>query len=337
MRNIGLRLTLTVLLLLCLASLILAQGEQVTFRLKFSPNQVTRYRVFADVNGAMTMAGVPMPQGQGQGNSIPLQANVTAEATTKVLGIDSAGAARLSVKLDSANIAMNMMGQQMKMTLANGKMSMTAPGGGAPQAIPLAQMFQGQNVPLLQTPITVKLDPRGKLLDFQIPGIPLSQMMPPGMDMSTLLKQNQVQFPEGPVTVGQSWTDHQAVPFGSAQSVSDTSYTLSGIETKNGKSIARITVQATSNLQNASLADLMKASGQQLPAGTPPMQGSLSMQQQMAGVMLYNVTDGHLSRFDFQANQSMVNTMTMTVPGQQQAVNMDMNMSFTVKGAVAAI
>jgi hypothetical protein len=336
MRNIGLRLTLTVLLLLCLASLVLAQGEQVTLRLKFSPNQVTRYRVYADVNGAMTMAGMPLPQAQGQSGSIPLQAVVNAEATTKVLGIDAAGAARLSVKLDSANMSMNVMGQQMKMTLAGGKLSMTTPQGQS-QAVPLAQMFQGQNVPLLQQPITVKLDPRGKLLDLQIPGLPASQMLPPGMDMSTLLKQSQMQLPEGPITVGQSWTDHQAIPYGSAQSVSDTSYTLAGLDTKDGKTLARINVQSTTNLQNASLADLMKASGQQLPANAPPMEGSLSLQQQLAGVMLYNVTDGHLSRFDFQANQSMVNRMTMTVPGQEQPMNMDMNMTFTVKGAAAAI
>ena len=340
MRTSRLVLALSVLVALCCASLLVAQQPSVTLRLKFAPNTVTKYRIFAQGEGQMAtqMPGMPpeMQQQMQQQMQQPLRATVTAVATTKVAGVDNTGAARIAIRLDSMDMRMSIMGKQMKMLLAGGKMTMSMDGQ-ATQSMPLAGMMgqPGAKLPFLQEPVTIKMDPRGKVTDFAIPGLPRI----PGMDMQALLRQSQILLPEQPLAVGESWSDHQALPYGNVPMVTDANYTLAGLETKNGKTLARINVGMVSSLQNADMASLTKQFGQTTAPQMQQMnmQGSISMEQKLNGVMLFNVTDGHISRFDFELSQQMVSNNTFTPPNQQQAVTMNTSMALNMKGAVAAL
>jgi len=335
------KITRTAVVMLALAAVLisaLAAGAQqqgpVTLRLKFQPNQVVKYRAFARVDGSVE---AQMPQaGTGMPGAIPMQASITANLTTKTLGVDSTGSGRLSMRLDGLDMVMQLMGKNMKMKLAGGKLTMSADGQPV-QSMPLMGMPglpQGQKLPLVQEPITIKFDPRGRVTDVTIPGMPVV----PGMDMRMLMQQNQFTFPEQAIGLGETWSEHQEVPLGGTPLVIDANYTLERLESKNGKSFATIRVGVNSRLDNADMGEMMKA-GQAAGQPAPPvnMQGTMSMAQTLNGVLLFNVTAGQISRFDFEAGQQMASNSAMAMPNGGQQVNMGMNMNFTIKGAIAAL
>lgn len=333
MKRSLLTVALLVAVLVGWAAVALAQPAPITLRLKFTPNEVVRYRVYGQVDGAMNMGMPNAPAGAP--TSMPVQATVSAVATTKTLGVDSTGAARLSVRLDKAEMAMNMMGKQIKMVLEAGKMTMYMDGQPT-QTMPFpgVQGMEGK-LPLLQEPVSFKIDPRGKLLDFAIPGMP--KLMPGMPDMTAMLQQNQILLPEQPLNVGDTWTEHQEIPYGNVPLVVNANYTLAGVETRNGKTIARIRVTMTASVQNADLGAMMKQYGQTMPPNMPAMQGSVSLAQNLEGTMLFNVTTGRFIRFDFQLTQQMANSSTVTPPNQAQPMTVTTDMNFNMKGAVAAL
>jgi len=320
MRSIRLRVTLCALGVLCLAGLVSALQGPVALRLKFAPNETARYRFYAEITGtAVNQAG------PGQPMTVPIEAVLTVEATAKVLGLDPAGIARLALKLEKGTLLMSVLGQPVKITLANGQLKVS--GGTAQDQV--AQMLEGQAEALSQ-PIVIRIDPRGKILEVQLPssGGLLNSVMG-GMDPNTLLQQGQSQLPEHPVAVGETWKEHQAVPLGGSEAVSDGSYTLAGLETRNGKTLARITFSATTALDGANLSQMN-------PGQDQAVQGTMSMQTRMAGAMLFDVTAGRLARLDFSLTQGMTSNMTVAQPGQQP-VTMTGNTTLTMKGALAAL
>ena len=320
MRSIRLRVTLCALGVLCLAGLVSALQGPVALRLKFAPNETARYRFYAEMSGTTVNQ-----TGPGQPMTVPIEAVMTMEATAKVLGVDPAGIARLSLKLEKGTMTVNVMGQPVKVTLADGQLKVSA---SAMDSSQVAQMLEGQ-IGALSQPIVIRIDPRGKVMEVQVPSSGTLSSVLGGMDVNTLLQQGQSQLPEQPVAVGETWKEHQAVPLGGSEAVSDGSYTLAGLETRNGKTLARITFTGSSALDGANLAQMS-------PGQDQTVQGTMSMQQRMAGAMLFDLTAGRLARVDFALTQRMTNSMTVSQPGQQP-VSMTGNTTLTVKGALAAL
>src|SRR5690606_7826758 len=68
----------------------------------------------------------------------------------------------------------------------------------------MGQIMNDQMKPLLEKPLTMKMNERGKITDFQMPGLASNQQM----DMGSLT----LPLPEEPVGVGDSWTDERPIP-----------------------------------------------------------------------------------------------------------------------------
>ena len=344
--------TLTLLFALVLTSGLAAwpqdepvQQESVLLRLKFAPGETMRYRVYAKADGLVRMdmpIPIPMPEAQMPGQ-VPVDMVIQGEGAAKVLRVDEAGAGRLSIKADSMSLKMNMFGQKLEMSLKGGKYVVKQDGEQVEAGkIPLAPA--GEKIPFVQEPIEVKLSPRGQVLDLVIPGLEeVMATMMQGLSLEDLMKQ-QVLLPEEPLTVGQTWGESKTemVPGLNAPVTYDVKATLRQIEAWSGeRKIANLRVEATTSAHDIDLSQMMQMplEMQQGGEGMPPMPqmaGTMSIDQQLAGTMLFDATRGILIRFDFQVDQQMSMRSTTAMP-EQGELTMSMDMRLAVKGAVAKI
>jgi hypothetical protein len=310
-----------------------APAESVLLRLKFKPNETMRYRIYAEVEGQMRM-DLPMPAaGAGMPGEMPIHMVVQGEGVAKVLGVDAAGGARLRVRADNLSLKMELMGQRMEMSVKGGKYEFKqndqqVEGGKLPPI--LGKM----RIPFLQDPIEIKLGPRGEVLDLAIPGIGDLAAMVPGMSMREAMK-NQWLLPEEPLTVGQLLEESrsQAVPGTQALATTAVKMMLKSVETwSGGRQIANLRVESVVSAHDVDLGAAARATG--AASGAPPMSGTMSMDQQLAGNMQFDATRGMMMRFDFQLSQQMSMSSSFDVPNQgPQTMNMGMQLS--INGAVA--
>jgi hypothetical protein len=314
--------------------------QSALLRLKFAPNETMRYRIHADAEGTMRM-NMPM-SGQGGQSSmmpgeLPVHMVIQGEGVAKVLRVDASGAARLRVSADNLKMIIDIMGQNMAFSVTGGKYSVTQNGkrveGGKIPMIP-----GGGKIPVLQEPIELKIGPRGELLDLAIPGFTEMMKMMPGMSLKDMMK-GQVLLPEQPLLLGQPWSEskNETLPGTNAPITYEMKMALNGIETwAGGRKIANIRVESVTTGHNIDMGQAMQQGAKGMPQGMPPMSGTMSIDQQLGGTMQFDTTRGMLIRFDFQLNQQM--SMNGAVPTPQQgSQNMDMDMQFTIKGALAKI
>jgi len=308
-------------------------SESVLLRLKFPAGEVMRYRIFADVQGTMRMDLPAGPQGQRLPGEMPMHVVVQGECAAKVLRVDDAGAARLRVAAGDFSLTMEFMGQKVRIGLVGGKYTVTQNGKPLEKG-KLPMMPGGMKIPLLQEPIEVKIGPRGEVLELALPGLKDLMTMMPGMSVKDMLK-GQILLPEQPLTLGQTWGDSRSetLPGLNAPVSYEVKMALNGIETWTGdRKVANIRVESVTTAQDMDLSQAAPKGA----TGVPPMAGTMSMNQQLAGTMLFDVTRGVVVRFDFQADQTMSMQGSVTAPqGGTQPMNMDMQ--FSVKGAVAKI
>ena len=313
-----------------------APEQSALLRLKFAPNETMRYRIHADMNGQMRM-NMPMPSQGGQGSmmpgELPIRVVLQGEGVAKVLRVDASGAARLRVSADNLTMNVGIMGQNLVFSIKGGKYSVTQNGkrveGGKIPMVP-----GGGKIPGLQEPIEVKIGPRGELLDLAIPGFTDMMKMMPGMSFNDMMKQGQILLPEQPLVMGQPWSQSQTqtLPGTNTPISYEMKMALNGIETwAGGRKIANIRVESVTAGHNLDMGQAMK---QGMPQGAPPMSGTMSIDEQLGGAMLFDTTRGVLIRFDFQLNVQMSMNGAVSAP-QQGNQNMDMDMQFTIKGALA--
>jgi hypothetical protein len=312
-----------------------APEQSVLLRLKFTPGEVMKYRIYADVQGTARM-DMPMPQTGGVSGEMPLRIVVQGEGIAKVLRVDQAGAGRLRVSGDNLSMSMEMFGQKMQMVVKNGKYSVTQ-NGKQVEGGKVPMMPQGQKIPFLQEPIEVKIGPRGEVMDIVMPGFTEMMAMMPGVSMKDMMK-SQILLPEQPLVAGQTWSDtrSETLPGTSSPVTYDIKMALNGIDTSGGRQIANIRVESLTTARDIDFSQAAAAAAANAPQGMPPMAGAVSVDQQVAGNMLFDAAHGKIVRFDFQASQQMSMHSTMQTPdaGQQ---SFGMAMQFTVKGALAKI
>jgi len=313
-----------------------AQAESILLRLKFSPGEIMRYRIFADAQGVVRM-NMPMPaQSPPMPPELPVRVVIQGVGTAKVLRVDSANAARLRVGGDNLTMTMQVMGQSFTMTLKGGKYTVTQ-NGKPVEGGKMPMMPKGMKIPFIQEPIELKIGPRGEVLDIAIPSMGALAAMMPGVTMKEMLK-DQILLPEQPLVVGQTWSADrtQNLPGTTAPVTYGLRMALEKVETWEGKrKVGALRIESVTTARDI---DLSKFAGPQMSQGQPmpPVTGTMNMQQQVGGNMLFDATRGVMMRFDFQASQEMSMQSSVTLP-QKGTQNMSMNMQFTVKGAVAKI
>ena len=309
-------------------------AESVLLRLKFKSGETMRYRIYAEMDGVARM-DMPMPGGAPEmPGQMPLHAVAQGEGVAKVLGVDATGAARLRVRAENLSFKMDLMGHKLEMSVKGGSYTVKVDGEKA-EGGKIPMMPGNMKIPFIQEPLEIKIGPRGEVLDLVIPGMgDLSSLMP-GMSMKEMMK-SQLLLPAEPLTVGQTWSESKSetLPGMNTPVTTDIKMALTSVETWDGdRKIANIRVESVTAMKDFDLGASMQAAGT-AAQGAPPMSGTMSMDQQLAGNMQFDATQGILVRFDFQANQQMSMHSTVTVP-QQGAQSMSMDMQFTLKGAVA--
>ncbi|MCS6830815.1 MAG: hypothetical protein RMM08_11595 [Armatimonadota bacterium] len=162
--------------------------------------------------------------------------------------------------------------------------------------------------------ITTVMDERNKL--YEIKGIERMAMGAPGMGNMNFGPgfNTPAMFPEGEVKVGDSWETELSIPNAGDLKVS-AKHTLLGVEKVGGVEAARIRTEFEVPFER-----LMAAMAGQMPAGAPPMTGTMKM----VGLTYYDLTTGNILKMD----GDMVMTIQMQGGGNpQMPQNMQMNMT----------
>ncbi len=261
-------------------------AKPVTLRLKFTPGQTLYYSMITDTNGALLTGQ------SGAGMPIQVHMQMLMHQTVKDVRA-SDGAATMEIGLDTMSMGMN--GRTFPMPPDK-----------------LAQM---------KTIGTMTILPTGKTLSFT-PSAGLGAMAPmPGMDLSHTNPMGSLgQLPDASVKVGDTWKS--AVAMGMMGTQVAAGFTLSGVDTMGGKTIALIkqTMNGTFDTSAASRA------AAPAPAGMA-MKGSV----EGTGTLRFDVDAGAVAGQTSHANI----TMTMTPPGATAPLNMQMKMTSTLRRASA--
>lgn len=269
-----------------------AAPAPVTLRLKFTPGQTLYYSMVSDTNGTVLM-------GQS-GAGMPVQVHTKMLMHQTVKSVRAAdGAATMDVGIDSMSLGMN----------------------GKAFPMPTDKLSQ------MKTLGTMLILPTGKTLSFT-PSAALGAAAPPmpGMDMSHMSPMSSLgQFPDAPVKSGDTWKSAVAMGMMGAQVAAG--FTLSGVETTGGKTVAIIT-QTTGGTFDTSAAAADGAAAPAAPAGMA-MTGTVSG----TGTLRFDVDAGTIVG---QTSRASV-TMTMTPPGANGPVNMKMNVHSTLARASAPV
>jgi hypothetical protein len=283
----------------------LAEGP-ITLKYKFTPNQKLTYVL--SLQGKMSMASepaMPMPM------DMDLSGNVRIIQQTSKVASD--GVADVVLSCPSLVMDINMTGQAVAVKWQNQKMTLTLNGEVQP-----VEGVDFNTLPFLGKPITMRMTPQGKVVDFKMPDMgPLSQMMG-NMDFSQLMKTNQNELPDHPINVGDSWTTDVNIPMGGAQPLTvHTVYSLDGIEGEGDQQVARIKMHATCAMGG------MKVTP---PAGATTPQTAMtieSLSEDVQGTSWFSLASGQNTKASLAL--TMQEVMSMTSPQGPQKMTMNMN------------
>jgi len=253
-------------------------------RYKFAAGQVRRYSYDMDMN-------MNMLTGQS-GAVVPINMTMQMTMSQTVKSVRPAdGAATLSTKIE----AMHM--------LQNGK-DVVLP------ADAQAKMSQ---------PFTQVMLPTGKILSMNAPG--MAGMGAPGMDFSKNMFSATALLPAGPVRIGDQWSG--AVEAAMAGAQSSFTATLTGVDQKNGATLATIDSKTTGTIDKSLSAGM---------AATMKMSGTVSG----TGTQIFDTTAGAVQSATGTADTDM--TMNFGKPangaeapaGMPSSMKMQMQMKFTM-------
>lgn len=265
-----------------------AAPAPITLRLKFTPGQTLYYSLVSDTNGTVLMGQ------SGAGMPLQVHTQVLMHQTVKNVRA-SDGAATLDVGIDSMSMGMN------------GK------------AFPMPADKLGQ----MKTLGTLLLLPTGKTLSFT-PSAAMGAATPPmpGMDMSHMSPMSGLgQLPEAPIKAGDTWKSAIAMSMIGAQVAAG--FTLTGVDTTGGKTVATIAQTTSGTFDTAAAAD----------GATAPASAGMAMTGTVSGTgtLRFDVAAGTVAG---QTSRTSI-TMTMTPPGATEPVDVRMNVRSTLARASA--
>ena len=256
----------------------------VTLRYKFAAGQVRRYSYDMDTN-------INMLTGQS-GASIPIIMTMQMTTIQTVKSVRPAdGAATLSTKIESMHM------------LQNGK------------EVALPADAQAK----LSQPFIQVMLPTGKILSMEIPG--MASMNAPGMELSKIMLTGTPLLPNGPVKIGDQWTGAVEAAVAGAQSYF--AATLTGVDHKNGATLATIESKTTGTIDKS------------LSAGMPAtmkMSGTVSG----TGIQIFDATAGTVQSATGTADTDMTMSFGKSAngapapAGMPSEVKTQMQMKFTM-------
>lgn len=219
---------------------------------------------------------------------------------------------------------------QIKQTIERIRMKMTAPGGlsldidtasdEAPQGLGAA--FAGPIKAMANAEFTMKMSPKGKILEANVSDETIAAMKAiPGAEqmggiftkegMANMVRQSAPSLPEGPIAVGQMWTDIIEIPLPRIGTMkTQNQMTFAGMEDIDNRSFARINLDMKTSVVP--------------PADNAGLQMKIK-DQAATGKMLFDTEAGRLSQTDL--TQNMV--MELTVGGQ--LINQKIKQEIAVK------
>ncbi len=168
------------LIAVLLLSAVAAIAEPVTLAYKFTSGDVDKYRMTMDMS--MSMPGMT-----GESGVSPMNMTMSVTCTQKTLSVNPDGSAKIKMTYGAPVIS--------------GSSAVAKNAAKAPK-------IEGRSVILT-------MSKRGQMISIEGMDKLMGGQALPGMDFSSLLS-SQALLPEGPVDVGQSWTQAVALPFGNS-------------------------------------------------------------------------------------------------------------------------
>jgi len=232
MKTKGLSVAAAVLMILVVVAAAAAQPG-LTLRYNYTAGEVDNYLMKGTVAGVMKMPDA---------GEVPITADLNGRLTVKVAAVSDQGVASQEMTLERMEITTDAMGMQAVMVMEAGKLTVTV--NGQPVEMP-------QNVPGMEAigkPIKAKVDARGRVLQMDL--TPLGDLAA-GFD-PTMLQEMNIVFPEGPVSVGDSWSNEMKIPLNVVGQKMELglnfTYTFAGIQQYKGREVAKLDLKGTARM-----------------------------------------------------------------------------------------
>jgi hypothetical protein len=140
----------------------------------------------------------------------------------------------------------------MEMKSPNGDFELDSDSDSQQQLTGMAKVIGEKLIAMVGKPFEQKMDARGEVLEIKFPEEFDQAAMAMGKDgMEKLIKNASPVFPREPIAVGHSWTQETttAMPGGIGEMQLLTTYTYTGPETLEGKSLERIAIDMTMSFE----------------------------------------------------------------------------------------
>jgi hypothetical protein len=207
-------------------------------RWKFKPGETLHYRMIQEMSMNMRM-------GEGK-PPMATTMNQTVDMSWKAESVDDQGVISMDQTIDR---------MQMKMQSAQGVLlDYDSSSGKQPEG--MGKMLVPMLDAMLKKPFRIKFTPRGEIKDMKLPQGMLESMnkMAGGLFSEDTIKQfsEMAVFPEGPLTPGRTWSRKVAMKnpmFGNL--VMETIYRYEGPETRDGKTLDKITMSIAFKTEEA--------------------------------------------------------------------------------------
>ncbi|HEY3396146.1 MAG TPA: hypothetical protein VGM19_00655 [Armatimonadota bacterium] len=319
------RVWLPAMILMLSALTAQAQGpDSLLLRYKFQPEQTRSY----DFN--LTGGGRIAVMGSALGDlNVPLSMLINGSVVVNAQSADAQGNGRLRLAMGPMGMAVTTMGKTMHMELDLPHGTVTVDG----KITPLPHAEQGEAL----SKLTIVTSPRGQVLGVE--GVeavlaalkktnPLGAMGAPLLpDLSQLGNNATPQFPEGPVRVGDSWTQTGSFPVAGTTQLMPltTTYTLDRRGLIGGREMARIALTSHGEVRNLDLP--------QPPSPILPRLDLMSVD--IEGQMYFDPAAGamHSTRVTVTINMTMSSPPVEGEPGPQVSIkNLKLYVNITPRG-----
>jgi hypothetical protein len=280
---------------------------QTTLEWKFSSGQVFKQVISQETKSTAAVGS----------QNIETNMNQTLDVVWKIAEVDDQKVATVEAEITRIRVKISNVGMNLDFDS-----EAEVPQEGV--AAMLAPAFKA----MVNAKFTLKVDPRGKVLDSTIsqetldtlkslPNMgPMSQMINKDTLVS-MVQQGMVTLPEEPVEKGDSWTDTMEIDLPQIGTMkANTKLTYEGPEELDGKTLQRVSMQLTSDI-------------------TPAAGGMFKItlkDQSSSGVLYFDAEGGRISHSELK--QQM--TMSMEVAGNQIEQKMDQTIKATLQPAAGA-
>jgi hypothetical protein len=304
--------TLALVMALLVGTVSAAAGaEAVPLALKFAAGDQLTYNATFSGGGSVTAP-------DGQTSSLDLRGSCTfAQRTVRV---NQDGSAEVEVLLPAADLQLSLQGRQVRFSYAGGKVRWFT--DGEEQAPPQVDL---STAPLLMRPVTVTVQPDGRMTGLSLPGGQLTELLQQALPggVPTLPQGNSVPlFADHPVQVGETWEQPLSLPAGPLTGglTGRSRRTLEEMSGAPGMAVAKVSGFAEVRFQPGQPASIPV--GQSVAISVPEMRQTLRSQE------FFDVDAGQLVRGDYDLNFTM--RVAAAVAGREQTGSIDAHLRVQV-------